>query len=269
MHVRIAPWFPASVALIWASTALAQVHAGDIILTLDGGGIVTGGLSADSYTPRRVFGATLGVTFANFTDNPGFDCVPGTFPVPSRNGFRILDSLRVWDGSDFHLIAAPTMEVAFSTLSVTSPPTPSTVEGFTLAVGSNGEWHRHLEYTLGSPADPGIYLLQLQLYSNSGGIGASLPFWLVFNQGRPTSEHEAAVTWVRFNLAGESACGTSDFNGDGDFGTDQDIEAFFACLAGNCCPACFPLGSDFNGDGDFGTDQDIEAFFRVLAGGVC
>ena len=64
-------------------------------------------------------------------------------------------------------------------------------------------------------------------------------------------------------------CGTADFNGDGDFGTDQDIEAFFACLGGNCCPSCFQLGGDFNGDGDTGTDQDIEAFFRVLAGGNC
>jgi probable HAF family extracellular repeat protein len=61
----------------------------------------------------------------------------------------------------------------------------------------------------------------------------------------------------------------SDFNGDGDFGTDQDIEAFFACLAGNCCITCYEGGSDINGDGDFGTDQDIEAFFRCLAGNCC
>jgi hypothetical protein len=27
--------------------------------------------------------------------------------------------------------------------------------------------------------------------------------------------------------------------------------------------------ADFNGDGDVGTDADIEAFFRVLAGGNC
>jgi hypothetical protein len=66
-----------------------------------------------------------------------------------------------------------------------------------------------------------------------------------------------------------SACGTSDFNGDGDFGTDADIEAFFACLSGSCCGACFWGGADFNGDGDFGTDADIEAFFRVLSGGSC
>jgi hypothetical protein len=59
----------------------------------------------------------------------------------------------------------------------------------------------------------------------------------------------------------------SDFNGDGDVGTDADIEAFFLCLGGSCCQTCGV--SDFNGDGDFGTDADIEAFFRVLAGGSC
>jgi len=64
-------------------------------------------------------------------------------------------------------------------------------------------------------------------------------------------------------------CGPQDYNGDGDSGTDQDIEAFFACLGGTCCSTCFCQGSDFNGDGDFGTDQDIEAFFRVLGGNPC
>src|SRR5262249_14614662 len=59
-------------------------------------------------------------------------------------------------------------------------------------------------------------------------------------------------------------CGSADFNGDGDVGTEADIEAFFACLSGDCCPTCNP---DFNNDGDVGTDADIEAFFRVLAGG--
>ncbi len=63
------------------------------------------------------------------------------------------------------------------------------------------------------------------------------------------------------------ACGTADFDNDGDSGTDADIEAFFACLAGNCCTACG--SADFNGDGDIGTDADIESFFRVLAGGNC
>ena len=64
-----------------------------------------------------------------------------------------------------------------------------------------------------------------------------------------------------------SGCGSADFNGDNDIGTDADIEAFFACLAGNCCLTCG--SADFNSDGDLGTDQDIEAFFRVLSGGAC
>jgi hypothetical protein len=58
-----------------------------------------------------------------------------------------------------------------------------------------------------------------------------------------------------------------DFDGDGDSGTDADIEAFFACLAGNCCAGCG--SADFNADGDSGTDADIEAFFRTLSGGSC
>jgi hypothetical protein len=59
----------------------------------------------------------------------------------------------------------------------------------------------------------------------------------------------------------------ADFNGDGAVGTDADIEAFFACLGGSCCPTCG--SADFNGDGSIGTDADIESFFRVLAGQPC
>jgi hypothetical protein len=66
-----------------------------------------------------------------------------------------------------------------------------------------------------------------------------------------------------------SCCGSADFDCDGDLGTDADIEAFFACLAGDCpSPPC-TSNADFNADGDLGTDADIEAFFRVLAGGTC
>jgi hypothetical protein len=78
-----------------------------------------------------------------------------------------------------------------------------------------------------------------------------------------------SATTASASLVHLACCGTADFDGDGDIGTDADIEAFFACLAGNCCPTCFVLGADFNADGDTGTDADIEAFFRVLAGGNC
>ncbi len=79
----------------------------------------------------------------------------------------------------------------------------------------------------------------------------------------------ADIPMVVISLSGTvvAACGSADFNADGDVGTDADIEAFFACLGGACCPACG--SADFDGDGDIGTDADIEAFFRVLAGGDC
>jgi len=78
-------------------------------------------------------------------------------------------------------------------------------------------------------------------------------------------EHEDHEMMRQFELI--PRCGSADFDGDGDIGTDLDIEAFFACLGGNCCATCG--SADFDGDGDTGTDLDIEAFFRVLGGGDC
>ncbi len=73
----------------------------------------------------------------------------------------------------------------------------------------------------------------------------------------------------RPNSGGNNPCAGPDFDGDGDAGTDADIEAFFRCLSGECCATCWGLGADVDADGDAGTDADIESFFRVLAGGAC
>jgi probable HAF family extracellular repeat protein len=82
-----------------------------------------------------------------------------------------------------------------------------------------------------------------------------------------TGGHDGITEAWRAELPPGALCGSSDFNHDGDAGTDPDIESFFACLAGHCCPTCD--SADFNADGDSGTDADIESFFRVLAGGPC
>jgi hypothetical protein len=138
----------------------------------------------------------------------------------------------------------------------------------------------------------GDYYLAISQYDKDAVDASNQALWLDLVGGSYRVEHtpdgpgaaNPLVGWdaaggaggtYTINLTGVSGtacgptCGTSDFNGDGDFGTDQDIEAFFACLAGVCCSTCFPGGADFNGDGDTGTDQDIEAFFRVLAGNPC
>jgi hypothetical protein len=88
------------------------------------------------------------------------------------------------------------------------------------------------------------------------------------DSGKPSVAADVNVEFpfIVRGYTGPGPC-NADFDGDGDTGTDADIEAFFACLAGNCCAACGP--GDFDGDGDTGTDADIEAFFRVLAGQPC
>src|SRR5262249_12429338 len=54
----------------------------------------------------------------------------------------------------------------------------------------------------------------------------------------------------------------ADFDGDRTVGTDEDIRAFFECVAGKCCATC--RSADVDGDGAVATDADIEGFFRVL-----
>ena len=63
--------------------------------------------------------------------------------------------------------------------------------------------------------------------------------------------------------------GSTDFDGDGDQGTDADIEAFFAVIGGLPCPTGSCGSTDFDGDGDQGTDADIEAFFAAIGGAGC
>jgi subtilase family serine protease len=116
-----------------------------------------------------------------------------------------------------------------------------------------------------------------------GGVtynGASIGIASGTGTGNFVLQHDpSSLAFLHFRCNTTNSCGSApstaallrvssaDFNGDGDIGTDADIEAFFACLAGSCCPACG--SADFNADGDIGTDTDIEAFFRVLGGGPC
>jgi subtilisin-like proprotein convertase family protein len=106
-----------------------------------------------------------------------------------------------------------------------------------------------------------------------GGIPAAGNWTLEIRDERTGVQAYLNAWGLSFNGGGPppcaSTCGSADFNCDGDTATDADIEAFFACLAGNCPPPPCSASADFNGDGDSATDADIEAFFRVLAGGTC
>jgi hypothetical protein len=148
--------------------------------------------------------------------------------------------------------------------------------------------------TPGGDFDPSIRASQIVAgngsYSFSGpGLVADVQGWkdgTIANNGWMLTADDELLTTIAKRLASREnatasfrptlivqytprppgAC-RADFDGDGDARTDADIEAFFACIAGNCCASCG--SADFDGNGDAGTDADIESFFRVLAGGPC
>src|SRR5262249_33726981 len=106
--------------------------------------------------------------------------------------------------------------------------------------------------------------------------GANLTGWEL-NEVRGVSSDGTIVTGVAIHDGVQEAwissipgaCGSADFDCDGDVGTDADIAAFFACVAGDCPRGACTSTADMDGDGDVGTDADIETFFRILAGGAC
>jgi hypothetical protein len=65
-------------------------------------------------------------------------------------------------------------------------------------------------------------------------------------------------------------CDSIDFNNDGLFPTEQDLQDYLGTMMGAPCPTgriCNDI--DFNNDGLFPDDRDLAIFLRVLAGGSC
>jgi hypothetical protein len=257
---------------ITATPSLAQPHESDIILRVDNDAIRTGALTPGGFEERRVFVGELGFIAPNFTSDPGFDCFPGTFPVGTAIGFSIHDALRKWNGSDFSMIPPERMLIERGSLAALSPRSPETVTGFTLSVASNGQWHRHYEYTLQAPASDGVYLLQASLFSTAPAIGESSPFWLLFDQNAPDADVLAASQWVLDNLVSPpTACDSIDFNNDGVFPDNQDAIDFIEVFGGAPCPnpiaPCNDI--DFNNDSIFPDNADVIRFLEVFAGSPC
>jgi len=211
--------------LALSSSAWAQGHVGDIGLDVSSTGqitthvITTGGIGQE----QRVFAAAFGDTgISAFTANPGFDALPATFSVGYRIGFNIRSALLVWNGAQFEAtdaagpLAGERVKMSFLTANVTSGA--GSVAGFSLAVQSDGGWHRHLSFYLlagtGAPApEPGVYLLELELWSTDPAVQQSAPIWLVMNHLSSADQQAAAAAWVIDNLL-PPPC-PADIQGDG------------------------------------------------------
>ena len=177
-------------------------------------------------------------------------------------------------GATFEQGATPQIVVAYLSQSATIPAGSLTVTGpgGLVAGSASSGTGSTVQFIPSAAFAPGVYTVALSAAVNSGGLaldgetpGTALVQTTVLPSGN--GQPGGSASWTFTVLA--SDCGTADFDGDGDTGTDADIEAFFACLAGSCCATCYSGAADFDGDGDTGTDADIESFFRVLAGGNC
>ena len=244
---------------VLALPAFAQPHAGDILLEVREGRIATLVDEGGMYVLACTFEGEFGV--ANQTDEPGFDSEAGAFPSGSSIGFTIRRALREWRGGTFDTIPGERVEISWGPLGpVSTPATDMPVTGFALGVSSNGEFHTHYRFKLASPAEPGVYLLELELWSDRPEIGTSEPVYLVLGQQVDEATLDEAVEWWRANGAWCSAtpC-VADFNGDGSVNT-QDFIAFL-----NAWVVKDP-SADINGDGTVNT-SDVVAFLNLWAGG--
>lgn len=206
----------AALAFVFGSTtAFAGPHDGDIFVTILGNQLVTG-LGEHGEPPRlhvRAFLSEFGEDplLPRFTDEPGFDSADGTFTAGALVGFNITNRLGRWNGMGFDYLMGDTETITISHLMGGQRVTADGfVAGFGLPADSDGEWHYHLGYTIGHAdgvTDPmeGIYLLELDLWTNETGVANSLPFWLVMNYGDTEANHDAAYDYVQENLVPEPA----------------------------------------------------------------
>ena len=237
-----------------AAHAHAPLHTGDIGLHTDEGRVLTGAGNpgAGTFVEERIFPAVLGSSFPNFTSDPGFDSPPGTFPVPSSNGFNILDALWRWNGETFTTTDGENMRISLGPANVTTTDGP--VAGFTLSVASNGAWHRHYSFLLQQRSAPsianGVYLLQMELYNTAGTLEATEPFYMLFNQNASASDVQAAAAWVQDNLIDTTPTLPGDANGDGvvDFDDLAIVLSQFGMIGDG-------LQGDLNNDGAVNFDD--------------
>ena len=237
---------PLLATLAVATAASAQYHAGDIGLLVPAERIETGAFepSTGELAPIRVFGGTFGDSgFTGFTANPGFDAPAGTFLTGTRVGFDAIAGLRRFTGDGLEIVDDAQLRVSFLTLSSTIGGEP--VAGFDLAVQSNGGFHRHLNFTLegvGAPLPPpGVYVVELELYSTDSAVARSEPFFIAFDFESGEAARQEAIDWIAAHLLDPPCPG--DLDGDGTIG-GGDLAVLLAGWGGST--------PDLDGDGVVG-----------------
>lgn len=195
-----------ALAALLCRPALAQLHAGDIILWSADDKVITGGSSGGSfYAPARIFMSTFGAQgVPNFTTNPGFNTVPNLFPASQPVGITIRTAARKWNGANFCTIPAETLTLYRSAASISTPaadPAPGTEPNLAIGITASGTGfiHTHPTWGIDAPYADGVYLVELEAWATSATNIApahSDPFWIILNQNALQPEVDAAAAWL-------------------------------------------------------------------------
>jgi MYXO-CTERM domain-containing protein len=208
MRTRSALLALVSTAALCPALALADGGEGDVFLELVNGELRTGLISEDGtdIDPGvRVFFAEFDTTTGTpFTDEPGVQSLPGGLGSATSFRFDILKALRVWNGSDFGTLAAPSITADLGPLSVQSPTTDVLTAGFSIALNPTGS-HEHPDWTLSTPAAAGVYLLEVQWALSTGEV--SQPTWMLWANNTDEATNDAAKDWATANIPSPSALG--------------------------------------------------------------
>jgi Domain of unknown function (DUF5122) beta-propeller len=261
-------WHPMGTGMNGAVRALAVLPDGELIA--GGDFTLAGGLSAPRIarwdgTAWSAIGSGVNSTVESLAVLPGGDViVGGQFSVA---GGVVCSNIARWTPPPAPIITA---QPADSTMCSTGSASFSIAASGAGPLAYRWQAESYSDPMLWTDLTDGDATVDGQPFATIAG-SQSTTLTVSDVVGLRTSAHIRCV--VSTPCAGTTSAGaalsisSADFNGDGDVGTDSDIEAFFACLAGNCCAACG--SADFNGDGDVGTDADIESFFRALGGAPC
>ena len=206
----IRSWMPACVLAIATALPLAahaQLHEGDVTITVQAGQIAVSG--ADHFhnvNGLPIFEGDLGDLAGGpyKTDDPGYDSPVGTFAVNAIVNYRALGSLSFWDGTSWtNAVPSGVALQLDGNGGETTQWTGSGVSGDVLGLigqaGSDGKVHEHIDLSVtgANRTVAGAYLIQLQLVSD--GLADSSPFYMAFNRGLSApSFHQAldAITAV-------------------------------------------------------------------------
>jgi PEP-CTERM motif len=192
----------ASALMLLPGAAQAQLHEGDVELSLMGGKIMFEGNDVWHWNGLAIFEANFGDLGGGpyETDDPGYDSAPGTFAAGTLVNYTAMGSLMFWNSSQW-VSSVPTSEfVRFEgnlgeETRWTAGGVSGDASGLIGQAGADGVIHEHVDMSVarmggGVPA-VGAYLIQMQLTSPS--LTSSDSFYMVFNRGLSDDDFEMAV----------------------------------------------------------------------------